>query len=112
VEATGLPPELHASISPAIVDLIVSGPLPVLDTLTSQSFRAVVDLSGMEQGTYQLEPTVDLVPDQVEVQSVLPQTVEVTIETAPTATPTQPLTSSNSLSAASKASKASATPQP
>jgi hypothetical protein len=66
----------------------------------------------MEQGTYQLEPTVDLVPDQVEVQSVLPQTVEVTIETAPTATPTQPLTSSNSLSAASKASKASATPQP
>lgn len=112
VEATGLPPELHALISPAIVDLIVSGPLPVLDTLNSQSFRAVVDLSGLEQGTYQLEPTVDLVPDQVEVQSMLPQTVEVTIETAPTATPTQPLTSSNSLNAASGTSKASATPQP
>ena len=70
------------------MDVIVSGPLPVLDTLTSASFRAVVDLTGLEAGTYQLNPKMDLVPDQVSVQSFLPETVEVTITTAPTPTPT------------------------
>ncbi len=88
VETMGLPPDLTAAISPATVDVIVSGPLPVLDTLTSASFRAVVDLTGLEAGTYQLNPKMDLVPDQVSVQSFLPETVEVTITTAPTPTPT------------------------
>jgi YbbR domain-containing protein len=88
VETMGLPPDLTAAISPATVDVIVSGPLPVLDTLTSASFRAVVDLTGLEAGTYQLNPKMDLVPDQISVQSFLPETVEVTITTAPTPTPT------------------------
>jgi YbbR domain-containing protein len=88
VENMGLPPNLTAAISPATVDVIVSGPLPVLDTLTTASFRAVVDLTGLEAGTYQLNPKMDLVPDQVSVQSFLPETVEVTITTAPTPTPT------------------------
>ena len=88
VESMGLPPDLTAAISPATVDVIISGPLPVLDTLTSASFRAVVDLTGLEAGTYQLNPKMDLVPDQVSVQSFLPETVEVTITTAPTPTPT------------------------
>lgn len=88
VETMGLPPDLTAAISPATVDVIVSGPLPVLDTLTSASFRAVIDLTGLEAGTYQLNPKMDLVPDQVSVQSFLPETVEVTITTAPTPTPT------------------------
>ncbi|MEJ2598920.1 MAG: CdaR family protein [Anaerolineales bacterium] len=88
VETMGLPPDLTADISPATVDVIVSGPLPVLDSLTPASFRAVVDLTGQETGTYQLNPKMDLVPDQVSVQSFLPETVEVTITTAPTPTPT------------------------
>jgi YbbR domain-containing protein len=88
VENLGLPPNLTAAISPPTVDVIVSGPLPVLDTLSPASFRAVVDLTGLEAGTYQLDPKMDLVPDQVSVQSFLPETVEVTISTAPTPTPT------------------------
>jgi YbbR domain-containing protein len=88
VETMGLPPDLSAAISPATVDVIVSGPLPVLDTLTPASFRAVVDLTGLEVGIYQINPKMDLVPDQVSVQSFLPETVEVTITTAPTPTPT------------------------
>jgi YbbR domain-containing protein len=78
---------LSAAISPASVDVIVSGPLPVLDAISPASFRAVVDLTGLEAGTYQLNPKMDLVPDQVSVQSFLPETVEVTISTAPTPTP-------------------------
>jgi YbbR domain-containing protein len=88
VETMGLPPDLTAAISPASVDVIVSGPLPVLDAISPASFRAVIDLTGLEIGTYQLNPKMDLVPDQVSVQSFLPETVEVTIATAPTPTPT------------------------
>ena len=91
IEAQGLPPEQMAQISPSVVDVIVTGPLPVLDTLTAASFRAVVQLNGMGEGTYQVQPVVDLVPAQVQVQSILPETVEVTISPAPTATPTPTL---------------------
>lgn len=91
IEAQGLPPEQMAHISPSVVDVIVTGPLPVLDTLTPASFRAVVQLNGMGEGTYPVQPMVDLVPAQVQVQSILPETVEVTISPAPTATPTPTL---------------------
>ncbi len=88
VETLGLPPNLAALISPATVDVIVTGPLPVLDTLTADSFRVLVDLTGLEQGIYQIKPLIDLAPDQINVVSILPETVEVKIEPAPTPTPT------------------------
>jgi len=88
VETLGLPPNLAALISPATVDVILTGPLPVLDTLTAGSFRVVVNLTGLEQGIYQIKPVIDLAPDQINVVSILPETVEVTIAPAPTSTPT------------------------
>jgi YbbR domain-containing protein len=90
VEAVGLPPELQAEISPKLVDLIVSGPIPVLDTLSPDSFRVIVDITGLDIGAYQLTPVVDLVPNEVVVTSILPETVEVIIRQAPTPTPTSP----------------------
>jgi YbbR domain-containing protein len=88
VETLGLPTNLAALISPATVDVIVTGPLPVLDTLKADSFRVLVDLTGLAQGIYLIKPVIDLAPDQVTVVSILPETVEVTIEPAPTSTPT------------------------
>src|SRR5690606_8420911 len=64
VEVLGLSPDLQARISPAEIDVIVIGPLPVLDGLNDESFRAVVDLRDLGVGTYQLTPEIDLVPDQ------------------------------------------------
>jgi len=93
VEPLGLPPSLAAILSPATVDVIVSGPLPVLDTLTSASFRAVIDLSNLAEGTYQIKPTLDLVPENIQIQTILPESVEVSIIPAPTPTPTQRVTS-------------------
>ncbi|HSO27900.1 MAG TPA: CdaR family protein [Anaerolineales bacterium] len=84
VEILGLPPGLTAQVAPPVVDVLVSGPLPMLDTLTSASFRAVVDLTGLSPGAYQLAPVVDLVPEAVIIESILPQTVEVVISEAPT----------------------------
>jgi YbbR domain-containing protein len=88
IEAMGLSPTLSATFSPPSVDVLVFGPLPVLDTLTQDSFRVIVDLTGLEPGIYQLPVVIDLVPDQVKIESVLPETVEATIEVVPTATPT------------------------
>ncbi len=88
VEVVGLSQELVAMISPETVDVIVAGPLNILDTLTPANFRVVLDLSGLPPGVYQRSPSVDVLSDEVRVQTTLPETVEVTIELAPTPTPT------------------------
>ena len=84
----GLLPIHTAVISPETVDVILSGPVPVLDTLTPDDIRVVVDVSDLELGIYQLEPIVDVIPDRIVVEVVLPSTVEVEIIIAPTPTPT------------------------
>lgn len=86
VQAIGLSPELFAQISPESVDVLISGPLPLINSLTSGGIRVSVDLTGMEPGTYQVVPKVDLLPSQLKVASINPQNLEVTIVIAPTAT--------------------------
>ena len=88
VEVIGLAPGLEASPAPSTVDVILSGPVPVLNTLGSGDVRVVVDLSGYGAGIYQLIPQVDILPEQVQKVSMLPATVEITITVAPTPTPT------------------------
>jgi YbbR domain-containing protein len=87
VEAVGLSPGLQVDISPATVDVIVSGPLNILDQLTPANFRAIVDLTDLPEGVYQRQVVVDLKPEEVRVQTTLPESVEVTIELAPTSLP-------------------------
>ena len=88
VEPVGLPPEMKAIVSPSMLDVIVSGPLPVLETLKPASFRAVVDLSGMSPGQYQIKPIIDLAPDAVSIKNTIPDTVMVEIQVIPSPTPT------------------------
>jgi YbbR domain-containing protein len=88
VEIIGLAPGLEASVSPATIDVILSGPVPVLNTLGPADVRAVVDLSGYDVGTYQLIPEINILPERVEKVSMLPSTVEITIKLAFTPTPT------------------------
>lgn len=88
VEVIGLSPGLEVSISPAVVDVIVAGPLIVLDKLNVSQFRVVLDLTGLPPGVYQRSPEVDLFPDLIRIQTTLPETVEVTIRIAPTPTTT------------------------
>ena len=88
VEATGLGPDLAADISPANVDVILSGPLPVLQSLTRQDVRVTVDATGLTAGSYQLTPKIDILASNVTVESILPATVEVVIGSGPALTPT------------------------
>ena len=86
MEVTGLPSDMSAQISPAAVDVIVSGPLPLLNTLTHQDVRIIVDVTGLNEGTHQLTPNVQILISDLQVESILPGTVEVTL--APNLNPT------------------------
>jgi YbbR domain-containing protein len=88
VQVIGLSPEYSANISPESVDVLISGPLPLINSLTSGGIRVSVDLTGMKPGTYQVIPVVDLLPNQLKVASILPENVEVTIAIAAPVTPT------------------------
>ncbi len=86
VEVTGLPAGLTAQISPATVDVILSGPLPILSTLTRQDVHVTVDATSLGEGSYQLTPTVQVLASNLTVESLLPGTVEVVL--LPSVTPT------------------------
>lgn len=91
IEITGLTPGLDAKIAPGTVDVILSGPVPVLNNLQPSDIRVIVNLENYQEGTHQLIPIVDFLPAEVKKVSILPATVEVTITKLPTATPTSAL---------------------
>jgi YbbR domain-containing protein len=88
VEVNGLPPDLSVQVSPAAVDVIISGPLPLLNTLSHQDVRIFVDVTGLGEGAHQLTPTVQILVSNLQVESILPGTVEVTLTPNLNPTPT------------------------
>lgn len=87
IEIVGLDSELNVQVSPTSVDIILSGPLPLLETLTRQSIRVTVDLTGLSAGTYQLSPIVEVLVANVVVESILPNTIEVILTPLESGTP-------------------------
>jgi len=93
IEVVGLPPELHAILSPDSVEVLLTGPLTILNNLAPGAIRISVKLVGFELGEYQVTPVVDLIPPQVEVASIIPASVQVTIQVVPTSSePVSPAT--------------------
>jgi len=86
-ELQGLRPGLTATVSPETVEVILNGPLPLLETLEADDVRVVLDLFDLPCETHQIEPQV-VVPEGVTAQNILPATVQVDIFVAPTPTPT------------------------
>ncbi len=76
--AQGLSPDLSARFSPETLDVILSGPIAKLNALQPTDVQAFANLFSLVEGTYQLTPTVS-VPGGLNVVSVLPSTVQVTI---------------------------------
>jgi len=92
----GLQPDLFARLSPELVDIIISGPIPQLDTLDPENVVVVLNLLGLEVGTHQITPEVN-VPSGLRVISVLPASVQVVITDrpiTPTITATLPISPS------------------
>lgn len=94
LEFQGLGPGLSATASPDTVVVLVSGPLPVLDRLKQEDVRVILDVTGLEPGTYSLTPEVSLLPEELRAESVLPATIEVviTVGVTPSVTPTTTVT--------------------
>ena len=86
-EIQGLGPGLTATVSPTTVEMIVSGPMPLLDSLQPEATRVVLNLRDLSAGVYQLEPQA-IVPVGVTAQGVNPATVQVEITAVPTSTTT------------------------
>jgi YbbR domain-containing protein len=79
VTVNGLSAGLTATISPPTVDLYLSGPLPLLDSLITTDVLASVDVTGLVPGTYQLTPSITIMLEGIRVETILPGTVEVVI---------------------------------
>lgn len=90
INIIGLPPGLEAVISPERLDVILTGPLPLLDKLNAADVRFFVDLTGLAIGTHQVVPQAQIFVSDIEVQSFNPGTVEVILRPAPTPTPGSP----------------------
>jgi YbbR domain-containing protein len=88
INVIGLSEGFAAQVFPQVVDVIISGPLPGLDALTPQDVIVTVDVTGLAPGTYQLTPKVEVLVDNVLVESILPGAIEVIISISPTPTPT------------------------
>ena len=95
LEVRGLSPGLSAEVSPDRVDLFILGPLAVLDNLTPDDVGVMLDLTALGPGTYQVAPQLDVLPNDLRVESMLPNRVEVVISVStptPTATATPRVT--------------------
>jgi len=81
-QAQGLLPGLYARLSPELIDVIISGPIPQLDSLNPEDVVVVLNLLGLDIGTHQITPEVN-VPSGLKVVSVLPASVQVVITDQP-----------------------------
>jgi YbbR domain-containing protein len=86
----GLRETRSATASPSEVDVILSGPLPELQSLTARDVTVIADLFGLDPGSHKVELSV-VVPEGLRVESVLPDTVEVEIRVGQPQTPTRTL---------------------
>ncbi|MGB7539213.1 MAG: CdaR family protein [Anaerolineales bacterium] len=82
----GLEPGLSVTLSPAFVDVILSGPAPVIWSLKPADIDVFLDLTGKDAGTYKLTPEVNM-PAGLKLVILSPEQVEVVIIKA-TVTPT------------------------
>lgn len=79
VQIQGLAPGLQATISPDLVDVYLSGPLYLLESLDPTELVIIIDLTDLGTGTYQLTPVVQLEGTEIIVDAISPNTLEVTI---------------------------------
>lgn len=87
IEIEGLPEGWFVQAAPDNVDVILSGPLPLLDILSSQEVRVVINVADLGEGTHQLTPKVEILVADIFVESILPGTVEVILSSSPFQTP-------------------------
>jgi YbbR domain-containing protein len=79
LEIQGLQANLSAEASPESVSVILTGPIATLEQLQPEDVRVVLNLFEYGTGVHQVTPEVLLLPMDVQVQTILPESIEVTI---------------------------------
>ena len=79
VETINVTPGLKVALSPTTVDIYISGPLYLLETISSQNVKATLDMAQKTVGTYQMVPIVNLNNPSLRLDSILPVAIEVTL---------------------------------
>lgn len=79
VEATGLASNLTVNILPEKVNIIISGPVPLLEKVIARDVRVLIDLTGLLPGKYTLEPKLSLNIEGLTIESISPSTFELEI---------------------------------
>jgi YbbR domain-containing protein len=87
IEVEGLIGNWYLQVAPDNIDVILSGPLPLLEVLSPQEVRVVIDVTDLDAGTYQMTPDVEILVSDIVVESILPGTVEVVLSRTPLQTP-------------------------
>jgi YbbR domain-containing protein len=85
VEIQGLRQGWVATLSPDSVEIIIAGPDARLSELVAADVQVFVNLFDFPLGIHRVEP-VPLVPEGLEIVSIIPETIEVEIELPPTPT--------------------------
>lgn len=78
-EVRGMRAGYEALVEPEQVRVVLFGPLPLLDALAEDDVRVILDLFGLEPGRYSIVPDVDIPDRGIEIRSVQPSAVMVTI---------------------------------
>ena len=79
MESIGLTDGLVAEFSPQTINVILSGPISELESLQPGDVRLFVDLTGLDVGAHLLEPQAEILPDNIQVLSITPASLEVVI---------------------------------
>ncbi len=82
----GLGPGLEARVALETVEVILSGPQALLDSMEPDDMFVLLDLTGLIPGSHTVRPRV-ILPENIRQEGVLPETVEVVITSTATATP-------------------------
>ena len=85
-EPRGLRAGYEVVVEPQQVRVVLFGPLPMLDALSENDVRVILDLFGLTAGTYSIVPDVDIPDRGIEIRSVQPAAVTVTISETVTST--------------------------
>ena len=106
---TGLGAGLITQLSPDSVDVIMSGPLPVLDSMTADNVKVILDLLHLKTGSHEIAPAEVITgPDVVKTDQLLPEIIHVDI-LRPTNTPTRTVTGTVAPTAPAEPEEATAT---
>lgn len=76
----GLAAGLEAEVSPDKVDVILTGPLAVIEALLPEDVLVFVNLNDLGAGSHLVAPQWDILVEKVEIESVNPDTIEVVIQ--------------------------------